>query len=160
MTHLSVLDVSLSDETANECEELQSALQVAIVDDNKTDFRLLRHQLENSSKSQFIIRYYASLAEFLDESTPSPDAVILDRLLPETGLSECHILEIRTRHQNCGVIVHTGLMTASLRATAGHEGAIAVIEKGTLDSDAIQSLVETAAVMGPQIRLPGNNIKL
>ncbi len=127
---------------------------VAIVDDCQTDYRLLKLQLENA-EDNLQIDYYATLAEFLDEATASPDAVILDRHLPESGLSEGRIREIRARHKNCGVIIHTGVMTPSLRSTASHEGAIAVIEKGTLDAAAIQLLIETAAVLGPQIHLPG-----
>ncbi len=129
--------------------------RIAVVDDSRIDFRLLRRQLEKSNNSNLVIEHYSTLAEFLDDATVSPDAVILDRHLPESGLSEGRIREIRARHKNCGVIIHTGMMTPSLRSTASHEGAIAVVEKGTLDSEAIGLLVETAAVLGPQMYLPG-----
>ncbi|MFC7292095.1 response regulator [Hirschia litorea] len=132
----------------------QTIRRVAIVDDCRVDYQLLKLQLEKA-EDHLHIEYYSTLAEFLDEATSSPDAVILDRHLPETGLSEGRIREIRARHKNCGVIIHTGVMTPSLRSTASHEGAIAVIEKGTLDAAAIELLIETAAVLGPQIHLPG-----
>lgn len=114
---------------------------------------LLRYLLKTSDLRTSAIDHYKSVDEFLAQNTKSPDVVLLDRCMPDSTLNEARIREIRARHNNCGVILHTGQMTPSLRSTAAHEGAIAVIEKGSLDARAIGAMVHAAAQVGPSIRL-------
>ena len=80
--------------------------------------------------------------------------VVLDRYLPLSGLSETRIKEVRARFRNCGVLIHTGHY-ALPSIGCGPSGAVAVVEKGGLDEKALALLVETAAVVGPTIHMPG-----
>lgn len=128
-------------------------ISVAIVDDSLEDFHLIKHLLEKSGLKIREIAHYSRLEAILEEQDFSPDVVLLDRCLPDCGLSEPHIRQIRAKHNNCGVILHTGNMTPSLRSTSAHEGAVAVIEKGTLDACAIGTIVSAAAECGPSLHL-------
>ena len=73
--------------------------------------------------------------------------------MPGTRLTEARIGEIRARHNKCGVVLYTGAMTPSIRSAAALEGAVAVIEKGSLDAEAIGAMVAAAAHVGPSIEL-------
>jgi DNA-binding NtrC family response regulator len=125
--------------------------KVAVVDDDHREFFMLKYMLKKSHLSFDSIEHYSSLDDLLAADTPSPHVVLLDRHLPDSVLTESRIREIRARHNQCGVIMHTGNMTPSLRSTAAHEGAVAVVEKGSLDSNTISSLVRVAAMIGPQM---------
>ena len=61
--------------------------------------------------------------------------------------------KFRAKHNGCGVVLHTSNITPSLRSTAAHEGAMAVVEKGTLDAEALKLLVMSAAAVGPKMKL-------
>ena len=137
----------------NSMKDRSSTISVAVVDDSKEDFFLVKNLLEESNLRLASIEHYFGLNDILAECGNSPDVVILDRCLPDCGLSEPRIREIRAKHDNCGVILHTSMLTPSLRSTAAHEGAIAVIEKGALDAKAIGSLVSAAAEIGPKLHL-------
>ena len=131
----------------------EHTLSVAIVDDSVEDYFLLSHLLRKSNLEVSRIDHYTNLEDFLSDDANSPDVVVLDRCLPDCGLSESRIREVRAKHNNCGVILHTGCLTPSLRSTAAHEGAVAVIEKGTLDAKAIGAMVSAAAQVGPSLQL-------
>lgn len=126
-------------------------LDVAIVDDCRHDAFLVEYALRKSSQPFKTIHHFGSLSEFLLVSSPTPDVVVLDRMMPDSGLTEARIREIRARHNRCGVIVHTSAMTPSLRSTAAHEGAVAVVEKGSLPPEALGMIVASAAIIGPQM---------
>lgn len=128
-------------------------IKIAVVDDSLEDFFLLKNLLEQSSWRFGPLAHYFSLEALLDKREASPDVVMLDRCLPDCGLSEPHIREVRARHGNCGVILHTANLTPSLRSTAAHEGAVAVIEKGSLSAKAIGTMVAAAAQVGPSLQL-------
>lgn len=129
------------------------AVSVAVVDDSFEDYCLLKHLLDKSNLQITEIHHYSALHQFLSREATSPDVVLLDRCLPDCGLSEPHIREIRAAHGNCGVILHTGVLTPSLRSTAAHEGAFAVIEKGSLNAKALGAVVSAAAQLGPNLNL-------
>lgn len=126
---------------------------IAVVEDDERDFFMLSYLLKQSHLPIASITHYVSLDELLHPAMPSPDVVMLDRHLPDSGLTESRIREVRARHAGCGVIMHTGCITPSLRSTAAHEGAVAVVEKGSLNTRAISALVAAAAECGPQMKL-------
>ena len=130
-----------------------SALQLAVVDDSLEDFVLLKYLLKKSQITVRQIDHYLSLDALLKADGSSPDVVLLDRCLPELGLSESRIREVRAKHNNCGVIVHTGHITPSLRSTAAHEGAVAVIEKGSIDANTMGAMISAAAQVGPSLHM-------
>ena len=135
---------------ADTSDSLQ-CLDVAIVDDCRHDAFLVEYALRKSSQPFKEIHHFGSLSEFLLATSPTPDVVVLDRVMPDTGLTEARIREIRARHNRCGVIVHTSALTPSLRSTAAHEGAVAVVEKGSLTPEALGMIVASAAIIGPQM---------
>ncbi|MEO9968271.1 MAG: response regulator [Hyphomonadaceae bacterium] len=135
-----------------ELNDLAPAYSVVVVDDCANDFFLLEYLLKNSTQAFKSITHFESLDRFLESDIKSPDVVVLDRYMPDSTLSEARIPEIRARHNNCGVIMHTGRLTPSLRSTAAHEGAVAVIEKGSLKARAIGAMVAAAAQVGPSIQ--------
>lgn len=128
---------------------------IAVVEDDDKDFFLLERLLAESDREFGDVSRYSDLDAFLADDVPSPDVVLLDRSMPDSTLTEARIREIHARHNRCGVILHTGFITPSLRATAAHEGALAVVEKGSLSSKAISALVEAAAIVAPEISGPG-----
>ncbi len=129
----------------------KNKLRIACVDDNPDDLLLLSYMLRKSDTGYETIDKYQSLEELLANDAPSPSVVILDRNLSDVTLTENRIREICSRHKNCAVILYTGFITPSLRSTAAHEGAFAVVEKGTLDVEALNALISAAAIVGPQI---------
>ena len=134
-------------------ETRDGGLRIAVVDDCFDDCFLIKHLLARSGIEINQVDHYLSLDRFMSDCEPSPNVVLLDRFLPDTGLSEPHIREIRAKFDNCGVILHTGHITPSIHATAAHEGAFAVIEKGTLGAKAIGAMVTAAAQVGPSLNL-------
>ena len=136
----------------------RDAKTIAVVDDDVRDFRLLKLLLGEATMPFEPLEYFKSLDDFMAKGVRTPDVVILDRYMPDSGLSETRIREIRARHRNCGVIVHTGHVTFSLRSAAAHQGAFAVVEKGCVDATSLAMLIETAAIMGPKIRMPGETL--
>ena len=133
----------------------QAGHRIAIVEDNDWDYTMLKHMLERSNLPVASLERFESIDELLQFDPEAFDVVVLDRYLPLSGLSETRIKEVRARFRNCGVLIHTGHITHSLRSAAAHQGAVAVVEKGSLDEKALALLVETAAVVGPTIHMPG-----
>ena len=129
----------------------RETLSVAVVDDSLADFTLLREKLIRGSDQRFSLQHFVSIDQLLSAEDCFPDAIILDRCMPDTVLTETRIREVRGRFENCGVILHTGLITPSLRSTAAHEGAFAVVEKDTLDGEGFCALLQAAAIVGPQL---------
>lgn len=125
---------------------------IAVVDDDIRDFVLLKCLIRKSRLPNVSCVHYSSITQLMNSATPRPDVVFLDRYLPDSQLGESRIREIRARHDKCGVILHTALITPSLRSTAAHEGAVAVVEKGTVSERAISALISAAAEFGPQIQ--------
>lgn len=128
---------------------------IGIVEDSDKDFFILETMLSCSDLPKWEIWRYQSVDALLAEKAVVFDVVILDRILPEGALSESRIREVRAKFNNCGVILHTGHVTFSLRSAAAHQGAVAVLEKGRISRSALALIVETAAILGPQIQMPG-----
>lgn len=128
-------------------------LTIAIVDDSLQDAKIVERHLHTACHGNVSIEHFTSLNDFLADDVTSPDVVILDRMMPDSILGEARIREIRAKHNGCGVVLHTGNITPSLRSTAAHEGAMAVVEKGTLDAEALKLLVMSAAAVGPKMKL-------
>ncbi|WP_018995800.1 response regulator [Hirschia maritima] len=132
----------------NADQELR-VIKVACIEDDNTDFRLLKAMFENSNAAQIELEHYSQIDEFLLDDVETPDVVFLDRNLPTSAASETRIREIHVRHDYCPIILYTGCLTPSLRSTAAHEGAVAVIEKGMLSRHSITDLLKGAVAFAP-----------
>lgn len=122
---------------------------VACIDDNPHDVAYLKEAFKISASTSVVLRHYDGIDTFLSEGVETPDAIFLDRNLPGSAASETRIREIHARHDYCPIIIYTGCLTPSLRSTAAHEGAVAVIEKGMLLNNSVFDLLKGAIAFAP-----------
>ncbi len=133
----------------------QDSYRVAVVDDDPIDFQMLEVLLSRTDLVLSCLDHFACVDDLLADGKDAYDVIIMDRFMPTSGLAETRISEVRARFGNCGVVMNTGHVTHSLRSSAAHQGAMAVIEKGKVDATAFALLIRTAAVLGPSIHMPG-----
>ena len=124
-------------------------LKIACIEDDESDFELLKSYLENAVNFPISLTHFSCINNFLALSVQTPDIIFLDRNLPDSLIAETRIREIHARHDYCPIIMYTECLTPSLRATAAHEGAVAVIEKGTLAKETITDLLKGAIAFAP-----------
>lgn len=130
-------------------EDNNQVYHVACIDDDALDVAFLKEAFKSSTSTSVVLRHYDGIDAFLSEGVETPDAIFLDRNLPGSAASETRIREIHARHDYCPIIIYTGCLTPSLRSTAAHEGAVAVIEKGMLLNSSVFDLLKGAIAFAP-----------
>lgn len=137
--------------------------KVAVVEDEAGDFFLLRLLLEQSGDVVKSLTRYDSVDALLKDRSEDYDLIILDRFIASStatkersrsGLTESRIRPIKAACSNASVVMYTSHVTPSLRSSAAHEGAFAVVEKGSLTGPEMGTLLKTAAMIGQQITNP------
>ncbi|MAP96289.1 MAG: hypothetical protein CMK07_15190 [Ponticaulis sp.] len=138
--------------------ELQNALKpkfglrLAVIEDNLSDFRILSHQMTQSDLLDAELDHFDSVDAFLKMGRhDSYDVIVLDRFIQSAGLTEGRIRDIKYHNPKAGIVMYTGSSTPSLRGSAVHEGAMLVVEKGTLSVADLELLFLTAARFGAKV---------
>lgn len=126
-------------------------LTLALIEDNDTDALLFSHMMDRSQALSATLKRFLTVDSFLDDPAEIVNVIILDRFISPDGLSEGRIRELKARHPEAGIIMYTGLTLPSLRSSAVQEGAMAVVEKGSLTISEMELLLMTAACVGPKV---------
>ncbi|WP_018146908.1 response regulator [Henriciella marina] len=129
-------------------------LKVAVIEDDPVDAFLMKILVKEIGGWLGVVECFASVDELLAVDAPTFDVIVLDRMLGDGSLSEGRIRELRAACPDAGLVMHTNALTPSLRACAIHEGAFAVMEKGSLEPEDMWLLLQSAAVLGPKLARP------
>ena len=125
---------------------------VAVVDDCLDDCALLEFLLRRSNIRLKTIRHYKTPADLLADGTFRPDVVLMNKQLTDCPISKAHVQDICVRYRNCSVLLHANSNSSMINTVPVPESAIAVMEKGGLDTYAIGAMVSAAALVGPSLR--------
>lgn len=126
-------------------------LSIALVEDDPSDVSLFSILLRRSQLTTFDISQFLSIDLLLEAGSGDYDVIVLDRFIQNVGLSEGRIREVKALFPQAGILMHTSSISPSIRALASQEGAMAVIEKGSLKSCEMELLLITTAALGSKI---------
>jgi len=127
------------------------SLSLAVIEDDDADFQTITLMLKQASLLDAKTIRFRNVDEFLKTSDGTFHVILLDRFIQRAGISEDRIREIKALHPDAGVIMYTSSDCPSLRSNAVQEGAMAVVEKGSLSPSEFELLLMTAGCLGAKV---------
>lgn len=110
-----------------------SNIQVALVEDNPADARLIREMFNDISEFQVEVTHFEQLSSFIDrDPNPAFDVILLDLSLPDSQ-GEDTVLQVIEREKLIPVIVLTGLSDQTFADQTIEWGADDYLQKRHVD---------------------------
>jgi len=131
--------------TGKELLEQNEHIKVLLVEDDPNDAEILRRSLRHIKNITIKVQWSQDLSSALESlASETPDVVITDLGLPESGGGIDSFLKLHARYPRVPVIVLTGLSDEKLAIEAVRGGAQDYLVKGTIDSATLLKVIRYA----------------
>ena len=126
---------------------------IAIIDDCFDDYALLEYLLGRSNILLTQLTHYSSVADLWNAQPTAHDIVFMDERAMRCDSSEEHLQEICARQDACSVFLQTHSMETPANARETKQGSIAVVQRGALSAQSLETIAAAAALVGPRVGL-------